>query len=61
MHIDIQNEAVKPQALQQDVNPEEAAERQGVPSSNTSLLEIKDQVHLSPEGRALLARMEGMD
>ncbi len=61
MDMNMQAEAVQPQAAQQISSPEAAVERQGGPTSVTSLLEIKDQVDLSPEGRALLERLGEAD
>jgi len=60
MDMSMQAEAVRPQAVEQAVNQEMVAERQAE-TTNTSLLEIRDKVHLSPEGRALLERMGQAD
>jgi hypothetical protein len=60
MDMSMQTEAVRPQAVQQAFEQEVVAERQRE-ETNTSLLEIRDKVHLSPEGRALLERMGQAD
>ncbi len=57
MSTDMSVHAATAQQAQQVTKPEVAA-RTDEQRSNTSLIEIQDKVHLSPEGRALLARME---
>jgi len=60
MDMNMQTGAVQPETTHHTVNPEVIAERQAE-ATDTSLLEVRDKVHLSPEGRALLERMGQAD
>jgi len=60
MDMNMQTGAVQSETPHQTVNPEVVAERQAE-TTNTSLLEVRDKLFLSPEGRALPERMGQAD